>query len=243
MKDYNLFIIGSGFIGSELKSRLQNAKLYSHNCNYVQDAAMYRPDLIINAAGITGKKKCDAAGREATFKANVEFATRVAETASDLGTKSLLFSTGAVYANPHSTPKRECEAVDPRNLYVESKIEMEQQREKYVLDTIIFRLPVIIGSGYYEGDYLNRIRKWSWVQSCYISILYIDTLVKAIKHILENKCTGIFNIADYEFHYLPEFVKKMYKKLPVWDSEAVPKDFTQTHLLDSNKARRAGVLK
>ena len=237
----SIFIIGRGFIGSELKSRLKNVSLYSHDEDWASDARQENPNLIINAAGIVGNKKCHVAGKTATFDANVDFALRVAEVAADIKAHALLFSTGAVYGMPHSTPKRETDRLDPCNLYIESKIEMEQKTEG--LDVIVFRIPVVIGSGHYSQDYLNRIRTWAWAQSCYISLLYMETLVAAIEHIIQHKVSGIFNIADYEFHYLPNFVQRHYKELPVRDSEHIPQGFTQTHLLDTDRARVAGVLK
>ena len=236
------FIIGRGFIGSELKSRIpENVSLYSHDEDWASDARQKNPNLIINAAGIVGNKKCHLVGKTATFDANVDFAVRVAEVAADINAKVLLFSTGAVYGMPHSTPKRETDRLDPCNLYIESKIGMEQKTEG--LDVVVFRIPVVIGSGYYAQDYLNRIRTWAWAQSCYISLLYMETLVGAIKHVAQHKVSGIFNIADYEFHYLPNFVQRHYKELPVRDSEHIPQGFTQTHLLDTDRARVAGVLK
>ena len=237
----SIYIIGSGFIGSELHQNLPGTKLFRHTDDWRSCIQQEPPELVVNAAGLTGQKKCREMGRGATLKANVEFAREVAEIALAQNSKCLLFSSGSVYEKPHSTPKREDHAVVGENLYSESKVLMEQA----VLDlenVVIFRVPTVTGSGYYPADILNRMRTWEWVQSCYISLLSIGTLGASIQRLALHDYLGIFNLADYEFWYLPNFVSMHYKELPIKPDDEIPMHFTQTHLLDTSKARLAGIL-
>lgn len=238
-----ILIIGSGFIGSELMSRIPptERKIVSHTDDWKTIIANQVPSLVVNAAAINGQRKCADAGWGAVKAANVDLPVQIAETALNFGSKCLFLSTGAVYARPHSTPKQETEKRYAPNLYIKSKMKMEDAVGH--LDAIVFRLPVILGKGYYPGDYLNRIRKWTWAQDCYTSLLYMQTLYQAVLHVARYKVKGIFNIADNEFQHVPSFVKNHYKKLPVWEDDQIPKSFTQTHLLDTTKARNAGILK
>ena len=238
-----ILIIGTGFIGSELASRISSSerKIVTHTDNWKTIIASEVPSLVVNAAAINGQRKCADAGWGAVKAANVDLPLQIAETALNFGSKCLFLSTGAVYAKPHSTPKGETEKRYASNLYIESKIKMEDAVEH--LDATVFRLPVILGSGYYPGDYLNRIRKWLWVQDCYTSLLHMQTLYQAVLYVARHKVTGIFNITDHEFAHVPNFVKRHYKELPIWEDHKIPESFTQTHILDSTRARTAGILK
>jgi len=250
-----ILIIGRGFVGSEIASKIRSdVKLYvkdaesenthckviSHSDDYKAVIQQERPNLVVNAAAIAGQKKCVDAGWQAVKTANIDFARHVAETALKYGSKCLLLSTGGVYAKPHSTPKREDDECYASNFYIESKIKMEDAVRD--MDVTVFRIPVILGAGYYPTDFINRIRSWQWTQDAYAHLLYMGTLHKAVRHIADHKVCGIFNIADHEFVHLPRFVEDHYRKLPVWKEDEVPESFTQTHLLDTTKARRAGLL-
>ena len=240
-----ILIIGKGFIGSELFASFAKVdhtpcSLMSHDENWETVIRRERPQLVVNAAAMTGQKKCNEASWDAVEEANVKLPMKITDTALAVGSKCLLFSTTSVYSQPHSTPKDEECSRYPSNSYVESKIEMENAVES--TDVVVFRVPSVIGSGYYPSDFLNRIRTWQKVQWCYISLLYIDTLCCAVAHIARHKVRGIFNISNFDFACLPKFVKSYYKELPIWEDSQIPADFTQGHLADTTKARVAGIL-
>ena len=239
----SFYIIGKGFLGSQLYAYLDDKKnrLVSHDEVSESEIRALSPKLIINAAAIAGQRKCEAAGKQETFSANIDFALGVAKLATQVGSQCLQFSSAGVYAKPHSTPKRESHQRNPNNLYIESKIIMEDALKELDVEAIIFRVSNIIGFGDHESDFRNRIRQWQWVQSAYSSLVSIETLVAVIQHIAIYKVSGIFNIAE-GFVYLPSYVAEHYKKLPIQKDSQIPSSFTQSHILDTTKARMKGIL-
>ncbi|MDE0087027.1 MAG: NAD(P)-dependent oxidoreductase [Candidatus Poribacteria bacterium] len=238
-----ILIIGQGFIGSSIAAFMTGKarKLVSHTDDWRTLIATLSPSLVVNAAGIVGQKKCNAAGWDATLAANVDFAREVAETALNYKSQCLLFSTGAVYAKPNSTPKPEhAELSKIDNPYVQSKIQMEVAVKD--MDVIVFRIPSVVGAGYHKWDYLNRIRECMWVEDCYTSLLGMSTLYQAIGHVNQHKVSGIFNIADPGFVHIPSYVKQHYKELPVRQDDQMPENYALAHILDTTKAQLAGIL-
>lgn len=238
-----ILIIGAGFIGCEIASRIspKDRKLVSHTDDWKTIIARERPSLVVNTAGIVGQKKCGDAAWEDVTSANIDLPLQIAETALNYGSKCLLFSTGAVYAKPHSTPKPEdAERSKIDNFYVQSKIQMEDAVRG--LDVMVFRIPSVVGAGCHQWDYLNRIRRLQWVQNCYTSLLNTQVLYEAVLNVKRQKVRGIFNIASPGFVHLPTYVKQHYKKLPIWQDHQIPKGFADTHILDITKAQIAGIL-
>jgi len=237
-----ILIIGRGLIGTEIASTMKEHILvpHAHEWKWRKLIASNSMQLVVNAAGLAGDKRCKDAGWDAVKKANVDLTLDIVKTCMNHQTKCLLFSTGGVYAKPHSTPKSEDAERYAPNDYIRSKIEMEDALEG--LDVTIFRIPAFFGSGVHPFELINRIRNWKYVQDSYFHILYTQTLCRAIAHVANHKVNGIFNIADYEFQHLPSFVEDHYQKLPVWKVDEIPESSTQTHLLDITKARRAGLL-
>ena len=235
-----LLIIGKGFIGSEIAEQTTGCQFVHHTEQWRTMIASDSISLVVNAAAITGQGKCKDAGWDAVKKANVDLPLEITKACEEHGKKCLHFSTGAVYAKPHSTPKPEDAKLYAPNDYIRSKIEMEDALEGY--NVTIFRIPIVIGSGVYSGDFLCRIRQWEYVQNTYVHLLYAHTLYKSVMYVVENNVNGIFNVADSEFQHLPSFVEDHYRRLPIWNEEDIPDSFTLIHLLDTTKARRAGIL-
>ena len=238
-----ILIIGAGFIGCEIAARIsrKDRKLVSHTDDWKTIIENEKPSLVINTAGIVGQKKCGDAAWEDVKSANIDLPLQIAETALNYGRKCLLFSTGAVYAKPHSTPKPEdAERSKIDNCYVQSKIQMEDAVSH--LDVMVFRIPSVLGAGCHQWDYLNRIRRLQWVQNCYTSLLNTQVLYEAVLNVKRHKVSGIFNIANPGFIHLPTYVKQHYKKLPIWQDHQIPKGFADTHILDITKAQISGIL-
>ena len=237
----SILIIGSGFVGSGLASHMlpSEHKLMRHNDQWAQIIELERPELVVNAAAITGQSNCHATSWDNVKRSNIDLPAQIAQTALEYGSQCLLLSTGAVYARPISTPKPEHAKLSRQmNLYVQSKILMEQKVSK--MDVVIFRIPSVYDAGYHKWDYLNRIRESTWVQDCYTSLLGMRTLFNAVKNIKQH--VGIYNIADEGIVHLPSYVKSKYKELPILEDSQMPPRHGLTHLLDITKAKEAGIL-
>ncbi|MDE0017790.1 MAG: NAD(P)-dependent oxidoreductase [Candidatus Poribacteria bacterium] len=249
-----LLIIGAGHIGEGLSRYLSLAvpstplllhELLHHTDDWKSKVLKGKPVLVVNAAGLTGEKKCESTGEIATMNANVDFAYDVMQAACRVGARCVQISTGAVYAPPSKTPKRESDALYAPNLYVESKIRMEHAC--CGSDTVIFRVSNVIGDGSHPNDYKNRIKGWSWVADTYVSTLSVSTFVEVLVRLMNNyenePVSGIFNIADPGFKHLPSYARRFHETpVEMREVDALPARASLSHILDPTLAEMKGLL-
>lgn len=109
-----------------------------------------KPEAVVHLAAIDGFPFCQAVGKDAAFKNNVEATKKVFSQAVDWGAERFIFtSTCNVYGpSSDSKPRTEASPLDPRSLYTETKIKAEE----YLLEQgdsacapLIFRLPTLYG--------------------------------------------------------------------------------------------------
>lgn len=242
-----ILIIGAGHCGQGLskifKERRISHALMHHDDDWKSVLDKEKPMLVVNAAAIAGHKACNDAGELATFNANVDFAYDVMQASKrhTVDAQCVLISTAAVYAPPGGTPKKETDQRFAPNLYVASKMKMEDT----CTESVILRVSNFIGDGTHPTDYHNRIKKWEWVADTYVSTLrlerFADVLLRVALH--SEKITGIFNVADPGFMYLPYYVRHLHEKpIEVKPKEALPHSASVSHILDITKAERRGLL-
>ena len=109
-----------------------------------------RPDAVVHLAGIVGFPACQAIGKQAAWRHNVEAVERVYEQVSELGSARFVFAS--TYSNygvsTDGKPVTEASPLTPQSLYAETKIAAEQYllaQNKSVTAPIIFRLTTLYG--------------------------------------------------------------------------------------------------
>jgi nucleoside-diphosphate-sugar epimerase len=109
-----------------------------------------KPDAVVHLAGIVGFPACQAIGKQAAWRYNVEAVRRVFEQVSELGTARFVFtSTYSNYgASVDGKAATEDALLTPQSLYAETKIAAEEyllaQKESPTA-TLIFRLTTLYG--------------------------------------------------------------------------------------------------
>jgi len=109
-----------------------------------------KPEAVIHLAAIVGFPACQAIGRAASWKYNVEAVKRTFEQADGLGSRTFVFSS--TYSNyglsPDGKPVTEESPLNPQSLYAETKIAAEE----YLLDRkdaqtapLVFRFATLYG--------------------------------------------------------------------------------------------------
>ena len=227
-------IIGAGHCGQGL-AKIFGAKgeayrLIHHTDNW--ESLVSDSSMIINCAGIVGRKKAEAVSYTELMDANIHLPMKIAERATTWGIPCILISTGAVYAKPSGTLKVESDAREPTNAYTESKILMENNCKH--TDATIFRLTNLCGDGEHPNDYENGIERWKYVVSTYVSTLNINRFATVLSAIPENREAfkgQIFNIAEPRLIYLPALCPEK----PLIEKEEQPDTATVSHILDISK--------
>ena len=107
-------------------------------------------DAVVHLAGIVGFPACQAIGKQAAWKYNVEAVKRVYEQVSELGTARFVFaSTYSNYGPPvDGKPVTEESPLTPQSLYAETKIAAEQYllaQKNTPTAPLIFRLTTLYG--------------------------------------------------------------------------------------------------
>ena len=103
------------------------------------------PDAIIHLAGIVGFPACQAVGKQAAWKFNVDATKNVYAQAEGLGVERFVFAS--TYSNygmsPDGKPVTEDSPLNPQSLYAETKIAAEQ----FLLPegALVFRLATLYG--------------------------------------------------------------------------------------------------
>jgi nucleoside-diphosphate-sugar epimerase len=109
-----------------------------------------KPDAIVHLAGIAGFPACQAVGKQAAWKHNVDAVKCVYEQVSDLGSARFVFaSTYSAYDSPvDARPVTEESPLTPQSLYSETKVAAEEYllaQKDSPSPVLIFRLPTLYG--------------------------------------------------------------------------------------------------
>jgi nucleoside-diphosphate-sugar epimerase len=109
-----------------------------------------KPDIVVHLAAIVGFPACQAVGRQAAWKYNVEATKMVFEQAAGLGAERFVFAS--TYSNyglsADGKPVSEESALNPQSLYAETKIAAEEYllaQKDSSCAPIIFRLATLYG--------------------------------------------------------------------------------------------------
>jgi nucleoside-diphosphate-sugar epimerase len=109
-----------------------------------------KPDTFIHLAAIVGFPACQAIGKQASYKYNVEGTKMVFEQASSLGAERFIFAS--TYSNyglsPDGKPVTEESSLNPQSLYAETKITAEEfllAQKDSICSPLIFRLATLYG--------------------------------------------------------------------------------------------------
>ena len=109
-----------------------------------------KPDAVVHLAGIVGFPACQAIGRQAAWRHNVEAVKRVYEQVLDLGSARFVFaSTYSAYGpSVDGKPVTEESPLTPQSLYAETKIAAEEfllAQKNSELAPLVFRLTTLYG--------------------------------------------------------------------------------------------------
>ncbi len=106
--------------------------------DYSQDILALNPDVIVNAAAYTAVDKAEEE-QELAFKINAEGVGVLAKDAASLNIPFIHISTDYVYDGNGNTPYKEDEAINPQNIYGQSKAKGDTLALSYNPKTIILR--------------------------------------------------------------------------------------------------------
>ena len=158
----------------------------------------YQPDVVINAAGKTGKPNIDWCEdhKEETIYSNVTGPKVLLEECSKRNIYWVHMSSGCIYEGDNGGAgfTEEDAPNFTGSFYSTTKGEIDQYLRDYPVLILRIRMP-FDGSGN-PRTLISKIKKYDRVLDVQNSITYIPEFLAAAKTLIEKRCTGIYNIVN-----------------------------------------------
>ncbi|MBP9863954.1 sugar nucleotide-binding protein [Patescibacteria group bacterium] len=193
-------IIGTGYLGTRILNAWEDAVASQGEIHSVEDALReidrVQPDVVINAAGVTGNPNVDwcETNQIATAKGNVELPLLLAEATQQRSIHLIHLGSGCIFygISPQPAGWREEDATFPLAYYSRTKLAADLLLSNMSHVAIVrLRLPVdTIPS---PKNLIDKLASYKKVIDVTNSVTIIDDLLVVLRGIAEKKATGIFH--------------------------------------------------
>lgn len=196
-------VFGAGFIGTRLSRDLPDATLsradVTDRAAVREELARHTPDVVVNAAGKTGKPNVDwcESHQHETYRSNVNGALTLADACAERGTYLLHLGSGCIFYGDSPSPGgwREDDYANPSAFY---------SRTKYAADLVLSRLPNVgvarlrmpIDDAPSSRNLITKLASYSSVVDVENSVTVVADLVGAVAGLCERRATGVFHVTN-----------------------------------------------
>jgi len=169
-----------------------------------QEIKQIKPDVIINAAGITGRPNVDwcETHKDETMRANLWGPLNLASVADALGIYLVNISTGCIYkyddAHPLGSGIGFTEEDVPNftgSFYSKCKVALEEFIVSYP-NVLHLRLRMPISDTLTERAFIGKVRKYKQLVNIPNSMAVIDDVIPAVITLARDRSTGIYNLVN-----------------------------------------------
>jgi 3,5-epimerase/4-reductase len=219
-----ILVLGKGFIGERLKEFF-NCRIHESYIAGYSDAEKiikrFSPRVIINCIGLTGRRNVDDCEleKDATLLANSFIPVMLAEACLRNNARLVHISSGCIFHfNYHKDkPITEEKAPDYFDLfYSRSKIYSElclnHLARRYPV--LIARIRIPLDNRPTRKNVLSKIIKYRKVIDLPNSVTYIPDFLRALKHLIDKKATGLYNLVNKGALRYPELLDVYRKYVP-----------------------------
>ncbi|OGZ08789.1 MAG: hypothetical protein A3D65_03260 [Candidatus Lloydbacteria bacterium RIFCSPHIGHO2_02_FULL_50_13] len=197
----NITVYGGGLLGSRIAEYL-GAKINTKKITEredLEDGTGSLPDIIINAAGKTGRPNVDWCEdhKEETYFANVTLAKIFADHAKKHRVKLVHLSSGCIYEGDNGG-KGFAEEDTPNfesSFYSHTKAEAERLLKDYN-NVLVIRPRMPITAVPHPRNLLNKLLGYRKIVVVPNSITIIEDLLPSLKWLVEHGHTGTFNFVN-----------------------------------------------
>ena len=195
-----ILVIGAGYIGKKchgawLESQISDKKLYSKT-DVLALLDEYRPDVVLNAAGIIGRPNVDWCEdfQWETIQGNTLLPINIAGACYERGIYVLHIGSGCIFYGGEKT-WQEDDFANPAAVYTKSK---------YAADLALMTLPNVgiarirmpIDSVPYRGNLIDKLANYSKIIDVENSVTVIDDMVSAFHQLLEKRASGVYHVTN-----------------------------------------------
>jgi len=220
VKKSDILVLGAGFIGKRIQRELKCVICLKKIRGFDDVEAIisnYKPKIIINCIGYVGKNvdQCELNKNKAIF-ANTYVPILLAEAAFRHQIRLIHISSGCIFKYDYkkNLPLIETRRPDFLGLfYSRTKIFSEAALEGLLpkADILILRIRVPLDSRPHPKNILDKLIKYKKIIDIPNSITYIPDFIKALKHLVNYKAKGVYNIVNDGALRYPDLMD-IYKK-------------------------------
>jgi dTDP-4-dehydrorhamnose reductase len=199
-------VVGKGFLGQKIAQAL-DCEICAQRILSLKDAQdivdRYKPNIIINCIGHTGKNNVDDCeiDKDKTLTANTFVPIILAEAALRNGIKLVHISSGCIYHFDYAKqkPVDETEVPDFFDLYY-SRTKIYAERVLDVLArkyrVLILRIRIPLDNRPNPRNILTKLIHYRNVIDIPNSVTYIPDFLRALKHLIKIDASGVFNVVN-----------------------------------------------
>ena len=248
MINKKILILGKGFIGERLQKALncQSTEVFIRS---YQDAErivkQYRPKVMINCIGITGKNNVDDCeqDKDGVLLGNSFIPIILAEVALRHQIKLVHISSGCIFNYDYKKNKpigEDSEDYFFKLFYSRSKIYAERSLEALAknYNILIARIRIPLLNAKHPKNVLDKLLKYKQVIDIPNSVTYIPDFIRAIKHLIKIDARGVFNLVNKGGLRYPRLMKIYQKYVPQFKFKTIvlkKLGLVRTNLLLSTK--------
>lgn len=201
----NILIFGKGYIAHRCKevwgdeATISEKKIYSID-DALQEIQRYQPDVVFNAAGVTGKPNvdwCEDHPRESMI-GNTLMPIALAEACQRAGVYFLHLGSGCIYYgdSPHADKAwREDDFGNPKATY---------SRHKWAADLAISSLPAVgiarirmpIDSVPSPRNLIDKLALYPNIIDVENSVTIVDDMIDVLYQLLQKRASGMFHVVN-----------------------------------------------
>ena len=249
-----ILILGKGFIGERLQKEF-NCRIDGSMINCFSDAEKlirrYKPEIIINCIGITGKRNVDDCEleKDATLLANSFVPIILAEVALRHNIKLVHISSGCIFNFNYKKDKairEDCQNYFFELFYSRSKIYAERALEDLVRDynILITRIRIPLLNARHPKNVLDKLIKYEKVIDIPNSVTYIPDFIRAMKYLIRIDARGVYNVVNKGGLRYPKLMQIYQKYVPAFKFKKIALKklgLVRTNLLlSTNKLEKSG---
>lgn len=198
-----IVVVGAGFLGQRLARALPGAALavvdIAERAAIDEVLARLRPDVVVNAAGKTGRPNVDwcEVNQAATWRSNVVGAEVLADACAAAGAHLVHLSSGCIFDGPSPAPGgwREDDVPDPRSYYACSKHAAEQLLAPRP-GVAIVRVRMPIDAVVHPRNLITKLAGYAQVIDVENSITVVDDLIAVVAGLAARRATGVFHATN-----------------------------------------------
>ncbi|MFA5145017.1 MAG: sugar nucleotide-binding protein [Candidatus Omnitrophota bacterium] len=236
-----ILILGNGYIGNRLCEEL-GAELAGGRISSLLDAQeqiqMYKPNIIINCIGHTGRNVDDCElDKDKTLMANTFVPVILGEAALRDNIKLIHISSGCIYKFDYSqdSPIKEDKTPDFfRLFYSRTKIYAEQALKALFKEcpALIVRIRIPLDNRPHPKNLLTKLLEYKKIIDIPNSVTYIPDFIEALKHLIHINAEGIYNVVNRDGLRYPDLLDAYKKYIPDFQYRVV--DYKELNLVRTN---------